>query len=76
MPRRDLPEAIRPHRADVKWDVPSIGRRLILETRETSAQSWFASEESRDPGWQILPLRSARGRIVAMRPALPRLDAE
>jgi hypothetical protein len=63
------------HKADVKWDFPEIGRRLIIETREWGAREWLDSEESRDPAWQLLPIRSAPGIVVAMRPSLPRLDA-
>jgi hypothetical protein len=61
------------HRADVSWDLPSLGWTMILETVECGAREWHDRPESREPGWQVLPLSSAPGRVLAIHPTFRRI---
>jgi hypothetical protein len=46
-----------------------MGAKRDVEVRIRRAVVWFASEESRDPAWHVIPLGSG-GRVLCLRPAI------
>jgi hypothetical protein len=60
--------------AEVGWDYEDTQQRLVVETRQYGAREWHDRPESREPGWQVIPLEDAPGFILALRPTLRPLD--
>jgi hypothetical protein len=60
--------------AEVGWDYENTQQRLVVETRQYGAREWYDRPESREPGWQVIPLEDAPGFILALRPTLRPLD--